>query len=72
MILVWTSQAVAQTKVITGKVKDSHSEEAIPFATLQLFRPAVSLVAYATVAGTELSPERVTLIEATPALSPTL
>lgn len=32
--LLWISQAVAQTKLISGKVKDSHSEEAIPFASV--------------------------------------
>lgn len=33
-ILLWTSQAVAQTKYISGIVRDSHSEEAIPFASI--------------------------------------
>lgn len=33
-LFLWMNQAVAQTKLISGKVKDSHSEEAIPFASV--------------------------------------
>lgn len=37
VLLFWiSSSAVAQTKIISGLIKDSHSEEPIPFASVQM------------------------------------
>ena len=40
-LFLWMNQAVAQTKLISGKVKDSHSEEAIPFASVSFQKTTI-------------------------------
>lgn len=41
-LLVWIScSALSQTKIISGFIKDSHSEEPIPFASVQLKRSGI-------------------------------
>ena len=40
-LFLWTNQAIAQTKLISGKVRDSHSEEAVPFASVSFQKTTI-------------------------------
>jgi hypothetical protein len=45
LFLLVSLVTVSQTKVITGFIKDSHSEEPIPFASVQLKKSGIGKLA---------------------------